>query len=91
MLCDMREVLVCSEERQIVADAELCKQRIDRANLDTGLATRIAQASCTDMVFPVGLKQRQSRETLDDLGTRLGTRETLQELLEDETRCDNDL
>ena len=91
MLCDTGEVFVCREERQLVAYAELRKQRIDRADLDTGLSTRIAQAGRTDVVFPVGLKQRQSGEPLDDLAARLGAREPLQEFLENETRREDDV
>ena len=68
----------------------LGQQRIDRADLDTGLATRVAQAGGTDMILAVGLEERQSGEALDDLGARLGPRKALQEFLENQPRRGDD-
>ena len=74
-----------------MAHAQLGKQRIDGADLDTGLAAGIAQSSRTDVVVAVRLKQRQSRKAFDDLGLCLRTGEALQEFLENQTCCDDDL
>ncbi len=74
-----------------MTNAELCKQRIDRADLDTGLATGVAQIRRTDMVFTVRLKQRQSGEAFDDLGGCLGAGKALQELLEDKAGGNDDV
>lgn len=54
----MREVLVRREKRQVVANAELREQCVDGAELNTRLATPVAQARRVDVVFSVGLKQR---------------------------------
>ena len=72
-------------------DAELGEKRVDGADLDTSLAALIAQGGRTDMVVPIRLKQRQSGKAFDDLGLRLGARETLQELLENQAGRDDDL
>lgn len=37
------------------------------------------------MILPVGNQQRQRRKAIDDLITCLGTRETLQQLLQDQS------
>ena len=56
MLGRVREVFVCGEERQIVPDGELCKQCINSADLNTGLATCISQGRSTDVIISIGLK-----------------------------------
>jgi hypothetical protein len=43
MVCDALEVIVASEHQQAVANAQLRKQRIDRANLYAMATTGIAQ------------------------------------------------
>jgi hypothetical protein len=85
----MREVLVRGEERQVVTDAQLGKQCIYGADLDTSLAACIAQGRGIDMVGAVWLKQWQGGKVFDDLGLRLWTREALQELLENQACCDD--
>lgn len=72
-------------------NAELGKQRVDRADLHAGLAAGVAHGCGVDVVIPIGLNQRQGGEAFDDLRPRLGTRETLQQFLQDKSRRDDDL
>ena len=72
-------------------DAKLREQRINGADLDTGLAAGITQGCSTDLVVPIGLKQGQSSKTFDDLRLRLGARKALQQLLKNQAGRDDDL
>ncbi len=72
-------------------DAKLREQRINGADLDTGLAAGIAQDRSTDVVVPIGLQQGQGSKTLDDPGVRLGARETLQQLLNNQSGRDDNI
>jgi len=49
----MREVLIRAEQDQAVPDAQLRQQCVDRAQLNTVLATVVAQAGRIDMVLPI--------------------------------------
>ncbi|MBK8768072.1 MAG: hypothetical protein IPM01_27105 [Burkholderiaceae bacterium] len=50
------EVVVGTEERQFVPDAQLREQRINGANLNSGSTTGDSQRSGEDVVFAVGLE-----------------------------------
>jgi hypothetical protein len=63
----MPEVLVRGEERQIVPDGELCKQRNDGTDLYACLATCVSQNRGAYMIVAISLRQRQGGETFDDL------------------------
>lgn len=91
MLGCVREVFICSEKRQIVPDGQLCKQRINGADLDSRFPTCIAQARGTDVIVPIWLKQRQGCKAFDDPGLRLRTREPLQELLKNQPCRDHNV
>ncbi len=86
----MREVFVCGEKHQIVPDGELCRQCINAAHPNTRLTTRISQRCSTDVIISIGLKQWQGGEAFDDLSLGLGTREPLQQLLQDNACGDHD-
>lgn len=86
----MREVFVCREKCQVVPNGELSKQRIDGTDLDTCTATFISQSRRINVIFPIRLQQRQSGEAFDDLSLRLGTREPLQKLLQNQPCGDYD-
>ena len=68
----MREIFVGGQKGQIVPDSQLCKQRVNRADLNTCLATGIPQGSRTDVIISIWLKKRQGSEPLNDLSLRLG-------------------
>ena len=79
------KVVVSREHRQLVADAELGQQGVDRPQLDATTAAPIPEVGRGDVVVAVGNQERQRRETIEDRVARLGSLESLQQLLEDET------
>jgi hypothetical protein len=84
------EVVVGTEERQFVPDAQLREQRIDAANLNSGSPTGVSQRSGEDVVFAV-LEQRKRSKALDDLRAGFRPGETLQQLLQYEPRGHDDI
>jgi hypothetical protein len=68
----MSEVFVGGQKCQIVPDCQLCKQRINRADLHACLTTGIPQGCRADVVISIGLKQGQGSEALDDLSPSPG-------------------
>lgn len=91
MFGSVREVLVCGEQRQLVANAELGQDGVNGSDLDACAPTGVADVRCCYVVVSVGLNQRQRSEALDDLGLCLRSREALKKLLQDEASCDDDL
>ena len=69
-----------------MANAELCKNSIDRANLQTGPTTSIAQFRGIDVILPVRRQKRQGPEPVDDVFTRARSDESLQEFLQNQPR-----
>ena len=67
-----------------MADAELRDERINCPNLDSAAAARIAQRRGLDVIVPVRKQERHRGKPLEDLCTCLRSRETLQQLLENE-------
>ena len=80
------EVLICGQQRQVVALTELNQQGINRADLNTPAATGIADVGGCDVVKFVGLKKGQHGEALHELVPVFGAGKTLQHLLEHQSR-----
>lgn len=78
MLGRMHEIFVCGEKRQIVPNRELCQQGINGANLNSRFATSVSERCCTNVIVPIGLKQRQGGKALNDLSLGFGAREPLE-------------
>ena len=72
-------------------DTKLCKQRINRADLDAGAAAPIAQLCSIYVILPVGHQKREGREPPQNLRACLRAGETLQQLLQHETGGENDM
>lgn len=89
MVRSVHEVFVCSEQSQLVPHAQLCKQRIDGAELNSSSATSVAKLCGSDVVFPVRLDEGECFESFDDPNSSFRAGESLEEFLEDET-CDYD-
>lgn len=70
------------QHRQIMAQAKLCQQGIDRTDLQPGSPAAVAQTGGVDVVLSVGDKKRQGGEVLEDLRARLGPGESLQQFLQ---------
>jgi hypothetical protein len=79
-----REVVVRRQQLQVVADAKLREQRVDRADLNASASALITQVSCADVVFAIRDDKRQRSKPLDDVSVRAGPVEALQKLLQNE-------
>ena len=62
MVRDALEVIVAGEHQQVVANAQLRKQRIDCANLYAMATTSIAQLRRMNVILSVWHQQRQGRK-----------------------------
>jgi hypothetical protein len=90
MLGHMCEVFVSGQQHHIVPNAKLRQQRINGTDLDSRAAAGVAQGGGVNVIIPIGLEQRQCGKSLDDLGLRLGTKKTLQKLLQNQSGSDDD-
>lgn len=72
-------------------NTQLGDESVDGSDLDTLAATSVSQSSGFDVVVQVRSDDREQREGSDDLVSRLRTVEALKELLQDETRRDDDI
>jgi hypothetical protein len=61
------EVIVSCEHGQVVSDAELCQQRVDRSDLYAGAPALISELGRLDMVFPIRSDQGQDLKDLPAL------------------------
>jgi hypothetical protein len=87
---DVFEVDVGGQNGQLVTDAQLSQQHVDCPRLNSMPAAQIAQLCGGDVILPVGVEERERRKALDDLPPGFGSRETVQQLLEDETGAEDD-
>ena len=78
------KVLVRCQQLQAVTNAELGEQDIDCPELQTSSPADIPEACRFDVIAPVRHDQWQCRKSSDDLVTRAGPRESLQQFLEDQ-------
>jgi len=78
------EVIVGAQQRQIVPDAQLGEERVDRADLNTCSAACVPKVGRRDMVLAIRLHQGKRSETLNDLYAGLGSGETLEQFLENQ-------
>jgi hypothetical protein len=83
------EIVVGSQKRQVMPDAQLRDHRVDRSNSNPGSAARVAKLGGGYVVFPVGLEQRKCGEAFDDLCGSFRAREALQQLLKNKTGGDH--
>lgn len=72
------KITVGGEHQQLMPNAKLRKQRVDRANLKAGAATGVAQLCSSDMVASVRNQQRQDCKLFDNLLTRFRSGKALQ-------------
>jgi len=91
--CDVfgrsHEIAIRGQQRQIVPATELNEQRINRADLHSATTARISHLCRLDVILPVRLQERNRHEPFHELVTGFRARETLQQLLHDEARCED--
>lgn len=77
-----REVTIGCQQCQIVPDAKLRQQRVNRTELNPRTPTVIAQFCGIDIVPPIRNKQWERRKSLHEILARARSRETLQQFLQ---------
>jgi hypothetical protein len=80
------EVVVRAEQDQIVLSTELDEHSVDGTDLYTATVTRVSDVGGFDMVFPVGLKETEGGEPLDQLAACSTPGKALEKFLQDQTR-----
>jgi hypothetical protein len=78
---DIVKVPVDCQHGQVVAEAELGQQRIDRSDLNAGAPAFVSQFGSVHMITPVGNQQRQRCEPVEDLRSVPRSRKPLAEAL----------
>ena len=77
-LCDVAEVVVRSQHRQVVLQAELRVERVDRLDLNTSSSTRRAEIGGSDVRRAIRNEQRQGREGTENTRPSSGTPKSLE-------------
>jgi hypothetical protein len=88
---DIAEITVGCEHRQIVTNAKLRKERIDRSNLYAGSTAFVAQFGGVNVILPVGHEEWKCRKSTQYLGSRFRALESLKQFLQNKTRRQNTL
>ena len=86
MRCGQNEVVIGRQQRQLVTNAELRNQGVNRANLQARATTAISQFRGIDVILSVRGQKRQRHEPVNDIFTRPRTGESLQQFLQDQPR-----
>ena len=81
---DVLEVMVGTQHDELVSNAELCEERVDRADLQAAAATVVAKVGRSCVILALRHDQRQRSESIDDLLSRFRAAESLQDLLENQ-------
>lgn len=88
---DVLEVVVRREHRHLMPDAKLREQRIARPDLNACAPAAAPDFRGVDVILPVGGEKRQGREPVDDVFACARSGESLQQLLQDQPRCHDQL
>jgi hypothetical protein len=75
MLGDMAKVSIGRQDREVVTDAKLRQQCVDRTDLNAAPATSVSQLGGVDVVLPCRHQKRQCREAIEDPLGRSGPAE----------------
>jgi hypothetical protein len=78
MVCYTLKIPITRKHQQAVADAQLRQERIDRANLNAMTTAGIAKRRGFDVIGSIGHKEWKCGEPIQNLLTRLWSREALQ-------------
>jgi hypothetical protein len=77
VLCNPPEVDIRREHSEIVSNAQLREQHVDRSNLHVIAPAGISKLSRADVVFPIGYDQGKGGKAIDNGLTSLRARESL--------------
>jgi hypothetical protein len=85
----MSEVVIASKHRQVVTDAQLCQQGIDRSDLHAAASAAIAQLRCPNVILSTGNQQGNGSKPGQYSIAGLWGREALKKLLQDKAGREN--
>ena len=88
---DAAKIAIRREHRQIVAHTKLREKRIDGADRRAGAPTSVAQFCRVNVVLSVRDDERQGGEAVEYLRPCPGPRESLQQLLQDQSGRQDDI
>ena len=84
MLRNPQKITVCRQYRELEANAKLCQQGVDRADLKAVPSAGVSEIGGVDVVASIGNEKGQGGEAIDDRVSRSRSPEPLQEFLENE-------
>ena len=87
----VREVFVGCQQREVVTNAKLRDQSVDRPYLNTDPPTPIVEVGGVDVILPIAGKYRKGRKAVDDFPSRTRTGKSLEQLLQDDAVRYDDL
>ena len=88
---DHPEIPIIGEEVQIVADGESRKKGIDGMDLNAFLSARSLQGGRLAMVGQIRDDHGNTRKTVDQAFALLRSAESLQQFLDDDSRCEQQI
>jgi len=84
MKCDLPEVRIRRQQRELESDAQLSEQRVDGSDLDSVAPTVVAKVRSCNVVAALRLQARKGGEALEDGISGARSAEALQQLLQHE-------
>jgi len=81
----MLKITIGTEHREVMSDAELREERIDRSDLKAAAAALAAKVRSGDVVVALWHDERQRGEPIDDLRSRLRVAEALEKFLKNQS------
>lgn len=86
----IEKIFVGREQGQVMPNAKLRKQRVNRTHLNASATTAVTQSGSINVILPVGADKRQCRKSLDDGQAGAWAIETLKQFLQNKPgRYDN--
>lgn len=85
------KVGVGRKHREIVPDAQLREECVDRSDLNPGASTVVSELGCFDMVATIRDDERQGQESFENFVFGLWPGKTLQQLLENKSSREDGL
>jgi hypothetical protein len=83
---DASEVRIRRQKRELEPDAQLGEQRVDRTHLDPAVPAVVTQTGGRDVIVSLWLQEGQGCKPVYDPLPGTGSPETLEQLLQDQSR-----
>jgi hypothetical protein len=85
----MRKIFVRGQQCQCVTDTKLGEQGIYSTDLYTGTAALVAQFGRSDVILAIRIEKWQRAKAINKVFARTGSGESLQQLLQYQSSCDD--